>query len=158
MTAFTMLWLWQLTPCRNYDSWYHAVTMTADAKLWLWQLTPCCDYDCWRHAVTMTAATAGPWHPEHELFWLPMLRGWAIFNIYYTKYGHCSPQSEIYRRGNVVDHWNSSVARRSPLKAILGFPSISNHFHYRKCRFPDIGILLDMPMISALNHWNFQSK
>ena len=36
-------------------------------------------------------------------------------------------QSEIYRRGNVVDHWNSSVARRSPLKAIFGFPIISNH-------------------------------
>ena len=68
-----------------------------------------------------------------------------------------SAQSEVYRRGNVVDHWNSSVARRSPLKAILGFPIIFNHFQYRKCRFPDIGLLLDMPMISGAESLEFTS-
>ena len=64
-------------------------------------------------------------------------------------------QSEIYRRGNGVDHWNSSVARRSPLKDILGFLFISNHFQYRKCLFRDIGFLLDMPMISGTESLEF---
>ena len=56
-----------------------------------------------------------------------------------------------------MDHWNSSVARRSPLKAIPGFPFISNHLKYRKCRFPDIG-LLDMPMISCCSNIHSESS
>ena len=48
-------------------------------------------------------------------------------------------QSEIYRRGNVENDWNSSVVRRSPSKAIIGFPIISDYFQCRKCRFPDDG-------------------
>ena len=32
-------------------------------------------------------------------------------------------QSEIYRRGNVENDWNSSVVRRWQSKAIIGFPS-----------------------------------
>ena len=35
-------------------------------------------------------------------------------------------QSEIYRRGNVENDWNSSVVRRWPSKAIIGFPIIYN--------------------------------
>ena len=35
-------------------------------------------------------------------------------------------QSEIYRRVNAENDWNSSVVRRSPSKAIIGFPIISN--------------------------------
>ena len=48
-------------------------------------------------------------------------------------------QSEIYRRGNIENDWNSSVVRRSPSKAIIGFPIISDYFQCRKCRFPDVG-------------------
>ena len=58
-------------------------------------------------------------------------------------------------KGQFVDHWNSSVARRSPLKAILGFPIISNNFQYRKCRFSDIVLFLDMPMISGTESLEF---
>ena len=32
-------------------------------------------------------------------------------------------QSEMYRRGNVENDWNSSVVRRSPPKAIIGSSS-----------------------------------
>ena len=39
------------------------------------------------------------------------------------------PQSEIYRRGNVENDWNSSVVSRSSSKAIIGFPIISDYFH-----------------------------
>ena len=42
-----------------------------------------------------------------------------------------STQTEIYRRGNVENDWNSSVARRSPSKAIIGFPIISDYFQCR---------------------------
>ena len=42
-------------------------------------------------------------------------------NVYRTD---VSSQSEIYRRGNVENDWNSSVVRRSPSKAIIGFPII----------------------------------
>ena len=35
-------------------------------------------------------------------------------------------QSEIYHRGNVENDCNSSVVRRWPSKAIIGFSSISN--------------------------------
>ena len=36
-----------------------------------------------------------------------------------------------------------------PTITIEGYPRLTNHFQYRKCRFPDIGLLLDMPMISG---------
>ena len=48
-------------------------------------------------------------------------------------------QSEIYRRGYVENNWNSLVVRRSPSKAIIGFPIISDYFQCRKCRYPDVG-------------------
>ena len=37
-------------------------------------------------------------------------------------------QSEIYRRGNVENDWNSSVVRRSPSKAIIGSSSVFQSF------------------------------
>ena len=45
----------------------------------------------------------------------------------------------VYIRGNAENDWNSSVVRLSPSKAIIGFPKISDYFHCRKCRFPDVG-------------------
>ena len=47
-------------------------------------------------------------------------------------------QSEIYRRGNVENVWNSSFVRRSPSKAIIGFSTIYDYLQCRKCRFPDV--------------------
>ena len=44
----------------------------------------------------------------------------------------------IYRRGNVENDWKSSIVCRSPSKAIIGFPMISDYFQCRKCRFPDV--------------------
>ena len=40
-------------------------------------------------------------------------------------------------------------------KDILGFPIISNHFQYRKCRVSDIDLLLDMPMTSGTESLEF---
>ena len=37
-------------------------------------------------------------------------------------------QSEIYRRGNVENDWNSSVVRRSPLKVNIGLSSAFQSF------------------------------
>ena len=43
--------------------------------------------------------------------------------IIYESYHDIISQSEIYRRGNVENDWNSSVVRRWQSKAIIGFPS-----------------------------------
>ena len=45
--------------------------------------------------------------------WIIFLKIWIDTSLNYT-------QSEINRRGNVENDWNSSVVRRSPSKAIIG--------------------------------------
>ena len=58
---------------------------------------------------------------------------------------HCfehNTQSEIYRRGNVENDWNSSVVRRSPSKAIIGSSSAFQHFR-----------LFPMPEVSLSRCW-----
>ena len=67
-------------------------------------------------------------------------------------------QSEIYRRGNVENDWNSSVVRRSPSKAIIGFPIISDYFQCRKCRFPDVGPRRKCQGFCALKSSEFRLK
>ena len=67
-------------------------------------------------------------------------------------------QSEIFHRGNVENDWNSSVVRRSPSKAIIGFPIISNYFQCRKCRFPDVGPRRKCQGFCALKSSKFRLK
>ena len=67
-------------------------------------------------------------------------------------------QSEINRRGNVENDWNSSVVRRSPSKAIIRFLIISDHFQCRKCRFPDVGPGRKCQGFCALKASEFQLK
>ena len=67
-------------------------------------------------------------------------------------------QSEIYRRGNVENDWNSSVVRRSPSKAIIGFPIISDYFQCRKYRFPDVGHRRKCQGFCALESSEFRLK
>ena len=57
-----------------------------------------------------------------------------------------SSQSEIYRRGNVENDWNSSVVRRW------------HHFQCRKCRFPDVGPRRKCQWFSALKSSEFRLK
>ena len=59
-------------------------------------------------------------------------------------------QSEIYRRGNAENDFNSLVVRRSPSKAIIGFPIISDYFQCRKCRFLDVGSRRKCQLFCAL--------
>ena len=73
-------------------------------------------------------------------------------------YGSLTPQSEIYRRGNVENDWNSSVVRRSPSKAIIGFPIISDYFQCPKCRFPDVFPRRKCQGFCALKSSEFQLK
>ena len=68
------------------------------------------------------------------------------------------PQSEIYRRGNVENGWNSSVVRRSSSKAIIGFPIISDYFQCRKCRSPDAGPRRKCQGFCALKSSEFRLK
>ena len=68
-------------------------------------------------------------------------------------------QSEIYRRGNVENDWKSSVVRRSPSKAIIGFPIISDYLKCRKClRFPDVGLRRKCQGFCALKSSEFRLK
>ena len=67
-------------------------------------------------------------------------------------------QSEIYRRCNVENDWNSSVVRRSPSKAIIGFPIISDYFQCRKYRFPDVGHRRKYQGFCALESSEFRLK
>ena len=67
-------------------------------------------------------------------------------------------QSEIYRRGNVENVWNSSVVRRSPSKAIIGFPIISDYFQRRKYRFSDVGHRRKCQGFCALKSSEFRLK
>ena len=78
-------------------------------------------------------------------------------NTFVTFKSHIS-QSEIYRRGNVENDWNSSVVRRSPSKAIIGFPMISDYFQCRKCRFPDVGYRRKCQGFCALKSSEFRLK
>ena len=56
-------------------------------------------------------------------------------------YGSQSARSEIYCRGNVENNWNSSVVRRSPSKAIIGFPVISDYFQCQMLAFQMLALV-----------------
>ena len=82
---------------------------------------------------------AGPYHHYQylkgnyvsSLFFAPVSSADVEEIILSFKNKPGNTQSEIYHRGNVDNDWNSSVVRRSPSKAIIGFPIISDYFQCR---------------------------
>ena len=57
---------------------------------------------------------------------LPLERKANPYKVWLAEQRIPPSPSEIYRCGNVENDWNSSVVRRWPSKAIIGFPIISN--------------------------------
>ena len=55
--------------------------------------------------------------------WGQLIEVFTYMNEFTTASATGLTQSEIYRRGNVENDWNSSVVRRWQSKAIISFPS-----------------------------------